>query len=179
VKIYTRTGDGGETALFDGRRVSKAALRVDAYGEIDELNAAVGVVLAEGIDADLAAMLQAVQRDLFAVGGRLADPERHIAERVDKAAIADTDIARLEAWIDRLESELEALRRFILPGGSPPGAHLHVARTICRRAERRIVALGADSVEPRLLAYVNRLSDFLFVLARAVNRRAGVPEVEW
>ena len=179
VKIYTRTGDQGETALFDGRRVSKSDLRVDAYGEIDELNAAIGVVLAAGVDADIATMLRAIERDLFAVGGRLADPSHRVADRVQKAVVSPGDVARLEAWIDQLESELPPLRRFILPGGSPAGAQLHVARTICRRAERRIVSLGPESVEPELLAYVNRLSDFLFVAARAVNHRTGLPELEW
>jgi cob(I)alamin adenosyltransferase len=179
VKIYTRTGDTGETGLFDGRRVSKSDLRVDAYGEVDELNAAIGAVLAAGVDPEMSAMLQAIQRDLFAIGGRLADPSRKVAERVEKMNVGAADVARLEQWIDRLESGLPPLRRFILPGGSAPGAALHLARTVCRRAERRIVLLGADEVPPELLAYVNRLSDYLFVAARAVNRRAGVPELEW
>jgi len=179
VKIYTRTGDAGETGLFDGRRVSKADLRVDAYGEIDELNAAIGVVLAAGVGPDIAAMLEKVERELFAVGGRLADPSHRVAERVQKMSVGGSDVLRLEQWIDQLEAELPPIRRFILPGGSPAGAALHLARTICRRAERRVVALGADEVDSDLLAYVNRLSDFLFVAARAVNRRAGVPELEW
>jgi cob(I)alamin adenosyltransferase len=182
VKIYTRTGDTGETGLFDGRRVSKSDLRVDAYGEVDELNAAVGVALAAGLDGlseTLQTMLEAIQRDLFAVGGRLADPSRRVADRVEKMNVGAADVARLEQWIDQLESELPPLRRFILPGGVAVGAALHLARTVCRRAERRIVLLGADEVPPELLAYVNRLSDFLFVAARVVNRRAGVPELEW
>jgi len=179
VKIYTRTGDAGETGLFDGRRVSKADPRVHACGEVDELNAAIGVVLAAGIDPEMSGILQAIQRDLFAVGGRLADPSRKVAERLEKMSVGAAEVARLEKWIGQLESELPALRRFILPGGTVAGAGLHLARTICRRAERRIVLLGADQVPPELLAYVNRLSDFLFVAARAVNRRAGVPELEW
>jgi cob(I)alamin adenosyltransferase len=179
VKIYTRTGDSGETGLFDGRRVRKSDMRVDAYGEIDELNAAVGVALACGVDPAMAAMLESVQRDLFAVGGRLADPNHRVAGRVGKMAVGGADVSRLEQWIDVLEAELSPLRSFILPGGSPAGAALHLARTICRRAERRVVALGADEVEADLQAYLNRLSDFLFVAARAVNRRAGVPEREW
>ena len=179
VKIYTRTGDAGDTALFDGRRVPKSDVRVDAYGEVDELNATLGLALSAGLDPDLVVMLEMVQRDLFALGGRLADPGGKIAPRVGKVAIGDADIARLEGWIDALESELPPLRRFILPGGTPAAAALHLGRTVCRRAERRIVQLGADAVGPRLLAYVNRLSDFLFVLARAVNRRAGVSELEW
>jgi cob(I)alamin adenosyltransferase len=179
VKIYTRTGDNGQTGLFDGRRVSKVDLRVDAYGEIDELNAAIGVALASGVGPDMAAMLETIERDLFAVGGRLADQNHRVAERVQKMAVGGAETSRLEQWIDRLEEELPPLRRFILPGGSPAGAALHLARTICRRAERRVVALGTDEVESELLAYVNRLSDFLFVAARTVNRRAGMTELEW
>lgn len=179
MKIYTRTGDSGETALFDGRRVPKADLRVDAYGEIDELNAHIGLLLAEGLDADVRAMLDMVQRDLFAVGGRLADPGKRIAERVQKVAIGAGEVVRLETWIDGLEAELSPLRRFILPGGCRAGSLAHVARTVCRRAERRMVLLGPDAFETELLAYVNRLSDFLFVLARVLNRRAGVAESEW
>ncbi len=179
MKIYTRTGDGGETALFDGRRVSKADLRVDAYGEIDELNAALGVALAAGVGADVAAMLEQIQRDLFAVGGSLADPSHRVAGRVRKMAVGEADVGRLETWIDQLESGLPPLRHFILPGGSAPGAALHLARTICRRAERRVVSLGGGGVDPVLLAYVNRLSDFLFVAARAVNHRAEIAELKW
>jgi cob(I)alamin adenosyltransferase len=179
VKIYTRTGDAGETGLFDGRRVPKSDVRVDAYGEVDELNAVLGLALAEPLDDDFGEILRAIQRDLFAVGGRLADPSHKIAARVSKVALSADDIARLEAWIDRFESELPPLRRFILPGGSRAGALLHLARTVCRRAERRIVLVGVDALEAELLAYVNRLSDLLFVLARAVNHRADMPETEW
>lgn len=179
MKIYTRTGDAGETALFDGRRVPKCDLRVDAYGEVDELNAVLGVALSEPLDADLADLLRSIQRDLFALGGRLADPSRKIAPRVEKVLLSTADVARLETAIDRFESELPPLRRFILPGGTRAGAMLHVARTVCRRAERRIVLIGSDALEPELLAYVNRLSDLLFVLARVVNQRAGLPEAEW
>ena len=183
VKIYTRTGDSGETALFDGTRVRKSDGRVAAYGDVDELNAWLGLVHAAGVDADLADMIVQIQRDLFALGSRLADPKYRIAERVTKAAIRPEDVSRLEGWIDALESELPPLRRFILPGGAPAGASLHVARTTCRRAERAIVAIdvekGQDPLEPELLTYVNRLSDLLFVMARAVNRRAAVPELEW
>lgn len=179
MRIYTRTGDAGETGLFDGRRVSKADLRVEAYGEVDELNAAIGLALALGVDTNMTAMLQAVSRDLFAVGGSLADPGRRVAERVTKMVVGEAEVGRLEDWIDLLEAELAPLRRFILPGGAPAGAALHAARTVCRRAERRVVALGAGEVDGVLLAYLNRLSDFLFVAARAVNRRAGTTELEW
>jgi cob(I)alamin adenosyltransferase len=179
MKIYTKTGDTGETSLFDNSRVSKADPRVDAYGEVDEVNACLGAAIAAKVGDDIAAVLTTVQKDLFAVGARLADPSSRIAERVTKATVTVEQIELLENTIDRLESELPPLRRFILPGGSSAGALLHLARTVCRRAERRVVALGADSVEPGVVVYLNRLSDLLFVMARAVNRRAGLPETEW
>lgn len=178
MKIYTRTGDAGQTSLFDQTRISKADPRVDAYGEIDELNAWLGFVRASGLDDDLDQAVVQIQRDLFALGAQLADPADRLSDRVTKAALADDDVARLESLIDWLETELPPLRRFILAGGSAPGAALHVARTVCRRAERRMVAL-APPVAPVLIRYVNRLSDLLFVLARAVNRRANAPETEW
>jgi cob(I)alamin adenosyltransferase len=177
MKIYTRTGDGGATTLFDGTRIAKSDPRVDAYGEVDEANAAIGQVRAAGVDADIDAMLVQIQRDLFALGSRLADPAERIAGRVTKVALGPEDIARLEGWIDACEAELQPLRRFIMPGGTQTAAALHVARTVCRRAERRMVALGILEVE--FLAYINRLSDLLFVLARVVNRRAGIAEAEW
>jgi cob(I)alamin adenosyltransferase len=179
VKIYTRGGDRGETGLFDGTRVSKSDPRVDAYGEIDELNATIGVARAAGVDKDLEALLVAIQRDLHAVGAQLADPRHRIAARVTKVQIDDALVRQLEETIDRFEAELPPLRRFILSGGCTAGALLHLARTICRRAERRIVSLGADALDPVLIEYVNRLSDLLFVLARVVNHRAGAPETEW
>ena len=178
MKIYTRTGDAGETSLFDGTRVRKHDPRVDAYGEIDELNAWLGFARASGVDPSLDGELVAIQGDLFALGAQLADPADKIASRVTKAVIDDAHVERLESLIDRLELELPPLRRFILAGGTPAGAALHVARTVCRRAERRMVALDPP-IDPVLLRYVNRLSDLLFVLARAVNHRAAVPETEW
>jgi cob(I)alamin adenosyltransferase len=177
VKIYTKGGDQGETSLFDGTRVSKGDPRVDAYGHVDELNAAIGLARSAGIDPQLADRLAHVQRDLFALGARLADPAERIADRVTKASLTAADIVRLEDWIDEAEAELPPLRHFLLPGGSPAGAALHLARTVCRRAERHMVVLG--TVDPGLLAYVNRLSDLLFVLARLVNARAGASEAEW
>jgi cob(I)alamin adenosyltransferase len=179
VKIYTKTGDAGETSLFDQSRVSKADARVEAYGEVDELNACLGAVRAAGVDGDIAAALETIQKELFAVGARLADPSKRVADRVTKAAVKQADVDRLEQTIDRLEGELEPLRRFILPGGSMAGALLHVSRTVCRRAERRVVGLGADAVEALVVVYLNRLSDLLFVMARACNRRAGAAETEW
>jgi cob(I)alamin adenosyltransferase len=179
VKIYTKTGDSGETALLGGKRVSKADPRVAAYGEVDELNAWLGLVRSIGSDAGLAAMLERIQRDLFAIGARLADPGSKVANRVAKTAVTGDDVKRLEDWIDLLESEVPVLRRFILAGGSRAGASLHVARTICRRAERAVVGLGTEHVEPEILVYLNRLSDLLFVMARVANRRDGAPEFEW
>ena len=179
MKIYTKTGDSGQTSLFDNTRVSKADARVDAYGEVDELNACLGVARALDLDPDLAGALEEIQKELFAIGARLADPSRRIAGRVHKADVLADQVARLEQTIDRLDTELPALRRFILPGGSRAGAALHLARTICRRAERRVIALGGDAVDPVLVVYLNRLSDLLFVMARAANHRSGVPEIEW
>ena len=177
MKIYTKTGDAGETSLFDNTRVSKADARVDAYGEVDELNACLGAARAAGVDEEVSAVLESIQKDLFALGARLADPAARIAARVTKAAITEADVERLEATIDRLETEVPPLRRFILPGGALAGSLLHLARTVCRRAERRVIALGAG--EPILVVYLNRLSDLLFVMARAVNHRAKAPETEW
>jgi cob(I)alamin adenosyltransferase len=179
VRIYTKTGDSGETSLFGNIRVSKSDARVDAYGEVDELNAHLGTVCASGVDADLATEIETIQKELFAIGARLADPRARIAERVTKAVIGIADIERMERLIDTLEADMPPLRRFILPGGSTSGALLHQARTVCRRVERRVVALGADAVDPLVVVYLNRLSDLLFVMARAANHRAGVPEIEW
>ena len=152
------------------------------------LNAAIKLTPADPARTDIqlwqwktaaTSMLEQLQRDLFAVGARLADPAHRIADRVAKAAVGDEDVRRLESWIDQLEEELPPLRRFILAGGSAAGAGLHVARTVCRRAERAIVALGPDAVEPDVVVFVNRVSDLLFVMARAANHRAGQPETEW
>jgi cob(I)alamin adenosyltransferase len=179
VKIYTKGGDNGETSLFDNTRVSKADVRVDAYGEVDELNACLGAARAALDDVDLEQTLVLIQQELFAVGARLADPSARISGRVVKAVVPAEAIQRLEQTIDRLEQELPPLRRFILPGGGTAGALLHLARTVCRRAERRVVALGPDTVDTIVIVYLNRLSDLLFVMARAANRRAGILEIEW
>jgi cob(I)alamin adenosyltransferase len=179
VKIYTKTGDTGETSLFDKTRVSKADPRVEAYGEVDELNACLGAARAARLDADLTAVLEQIQSELFAVGARLADPSSRIAARVEKVTVSNAEVEQLEAMIDRLDAQLPPLRRFILPGGSTAGALLHLARTVCRRAERRVVGLGAEAVDPVIVTYLNRLSDLLFVMARVANHRAGTTEVEW
>jgi cob(I)alamin adenosyltransferase len=177
MKIYTRTGDGGSTTLFDGTRIAKSDLRVEAYGEVDEANAAIGAARAEGLDPDIDMIMNVVQRELFALGSHLADPAERIADRVTKVTLGSVEVGRLEEWIDKYEDELPPLRRFILPGGTRAAAALHMARVVCRRAERRMVALVSVDVE--FLAYMNRLSDLLFVLTRVVNKRAGVAEVEW
>jgi cob(I)alamin adenosyltransferase len=180
VKLYTRTGDTGDTSLFDGTRVRKSDPRVGAYGDVDELNAWLGFARAALSESypELTDALVRIQRDLFALGAQLADPRDRIADRVVKAALGDEDVGRLEQLIDRFDGEVPPLRRFILSGGTEGGAALHVARTVCRRAERTMVALEPE-VDAVLLRYVNRLSDLLFAMARAVNHLSGVPEVEW
>ena len=180
MKIYTKTGDAGQTGLADGSRVGKDALRVQAYGEVDELNAALGVILAHGPSGDDAALLLQVQRDLFAIGAQLADPGASVGQRKPKSAIEDAHVRRLEQAIDGREAELPALRAFILPGGSEIGALLHLARTVCRRAERAAVALSrSDAIAAIVLVYLNRLSDLLFVMARHANHTEGRSEERW
>jgi cob(I)alamin adenosyltransferase len=179
VRIYTKTGDSGETSLFDKTRVPKSHPRVEAYGDVDELNACLGAARAAGAGPDLDAVLETIQRQLFAVGARLADPATRIAARVEKAAVHSADVERLEQWIDSFEQALPPLRKFILPGGSVCGAWLHLSRTVCRRAERRVVGLGEAAVEPIVVVYLNRLSDLLFVMARTASHRHGSPEAEW
>jgi cob(I)alamin adenosyltransferase len=179
VKIYTKTGDAGDTSLFDGTRVSKTDPRVAAYGEVDELQACLGLVRAAGVDAEVDELCVGLQRDLFALGARLADPSHKIAARVEKVVIDEASIARLEGWIDRFDAELPALRHFILSGGNQAGAALHLSRTVCRRAERAVIGLGVESVEPVVRVYLNRLSDLLFTMARAVNHRANLAETPW
>lgn len=181
MKIYTRTGDAGETGLFAGGRVPKDHPRVRAYGDIDELNAAIGLALA--LDpADLERpLLETIQRDLLTVGAQLATPDpAKVTRALSGPPIGPTHVAALEQAIDRQEEQLEPLRSFILPGGSAKAAACHVARTVCRRAERAVVGLGHEvAVDPALLRYLNRLSDLLFVLARTANARAGLRDTTW
>lgn len=182
VKVYTRGGDGGETALFGGQRVRKDSARVAAYGEVDELGAAVGVARAELEDADLNEWLATVQSSLFDLGGELAIPDVETLEAKGKGVprIVDGDVEALERWIDQLDGELEPLRNFVLPGGTRAAAALHLVRTVCRRAEREVVSLAqSEAVAPVLIRYLNRLSDLLFVMARTANHRAGVAEPTW
>jgi len=181
VKIYTKTGDAGETSLFGGGRVPKDATRVSAYGAVDELNASIGwavVVEPRTFEQDV---LESIQADLFAVGARLAspDPER-VEKTLAKASLPDERVGALEDAIDRVDAVLEPLRSFVLPGGTPKAAALHVSRAACRRAERAIVLLHhSEPVAPEILRYINRLSDLLFVLARYANHQAGVSDRTW
>src|SRR5205809_2907384 len=176
VKIYTKTGDSGETGLFGGGRVPKDHLRVRAYGEVDELNAALGFAATLEPVPFESSLLQAIQRDLFTMGAELASKDPGKLREVLEAA----DVGALEKVIDRYEAGLTPLKNFILPGGAPKAAALHVARTVCRRAERRVVELGNETeIPPLVVIYLNRLSDLLFTLARVANKRSRTGEVTW
>ena len=178
MKIYTRTGDDGSTGLLGEGRVLKCTPRVEAYGSVDELNAALGVARALDTQGWLAEQLGALQARLFDLGAELASSGPKVLKKLDR--IADQDVETLERWIDRLEDELPPLKSFVLPSGTVLAAQLHLARTVCRRAERRLVELARDEkLEPRLVRYLNRLGDLLFMMARGANQRAGVAEVEW
>ena len=181
LKIYTKTGDAGDTGLFGGGRVPKDHPRVTAYGEIDELNALIGMARAAETMPRIDKVLAPIQRDLFSLGALLATPDlEKMKEQLAKARLSDARIGQLEQAIDDGESELEPLKAFILPGGTPKAAALHVARTVCRRAERAVISLQRETEVPQIvIVYLNRLSDLLFVLARVANKRAGVGEVTW
>ena len=171
-KIYTRTGDDGTTGLGDGTRTQKDSLRVEAFGTVDELNSAIGVLVAALADARLKDILLDVQHDLFDLGGELCIPGTEL--------IADRHTNRLEKELDGLNADLPPLKDFILPGGSPAAAQAHLARTICRRAERRVISLARhEPVNEPVIRYLNRLSDLLFVIARAVARASGKGEILW
>ncbi len=177
MRIYTRTGDEGETGLFGGRRVAKDHRRVQAYGEVDELNAWLGLAMARLGTVPLTEALKTIQGDLLTVGADLASPPD---AKPAPTRLADDRIAGLEALIDDYDDALPPLKSFILPGGTEAAATLQVCRTICRRAERSVVLLGREEeVTPAVLVYLNRLSDLLFVLARHVNHEAGVEEPKW
>ena len=179
MKIYTKTGDAGQTGLFGGPRVAKDDLRIEAYGTVDELNAALGVVRAAMPPARIEEVLLRVQHELFVVGAQLATPKP--AEK-GVPMVDEAHIAAAERDIDHFEDRLPPLKEFILPGGTSVAAQIHLARAICRRAERRVVTFSssaADSATPTLLAYLNRLGDLLFVLARAANQHAGRGEATW
>jgi cob(I)alamin adenosyltransferase len=171
-KVYTRTGDGGQTSLVGGARVSKSNPRVDAYGEVDELNSVIGLARARLNDSEIDEVLGLIQNDLFTLGADLASPAGIEVPRINESFVKS-----LEDFSDKFLEQLDPLKEFILPGGSEAGATLHIARTIARRAERRAVALTEiEELNEQTVVYLNRLSDLLFILARVVNRRAGIPE---
>lgn len=181
MKIYTKTGDAGQTGLFGGGRVSKDDPRVEAYGDVDELNAVLGFARAAEMMPRIDEVLVPIQRDLFSIGALLSTPDlKKMHDHLAKAQLDDGRISELENAIDVCEKELEPLRAFIVPGGTPKAAALHVARTVCRRAERRVIHLQRDVEIPQIVVvYLNRLSDLLFTLARVANTRAGAGEVTW
>ncbi|MDQ0476990.1 cob(I)yrinic acid a,c-diamide adenosyltransferase [Chryseobacterium sp. MDT2-18] len=184
MKIYTKTGDKGETALYGGTRVSKASARVESYGTIDELNSFIGVAKCEIIEEEILNQLRKIQFDLFTVGSESATPTDKLTLANGKSRLAlmitDKEIEELENWMDAFEKELEPLQYFILPGGGKSATTLHVCRTVCRRAERSLVFLGeSEEVRPELIKYLNRLSDYLFVLARYVSKINGETEEYW
>ena len=179
VKIYTKTGDGGETSLFGGTRLPKAHLRIEAYGTVDELNAILGVVRAADPAEDLDAVLERIQQHLFVIGAELASPEGSVQ---GMPPTGPSEVQELEKAIDQFEAHLPELQQFILPGGDPIAANLHLARCVCRRAERHVVGLFNEqqpNVPQAVLIYLNRLGDLLFVMAREANRRAGCEDVPW
>src|SRR5450432_2939532 len=179
MKIYTRTGDAGETGLFGGARVGKDDPRVEAYGTVDEANSCIGAARALGVSEKTDAALMKIQSDLFTVGAELAcAPGKE--DKLKLTLVAEADIARLEGWIDEAEAPLAPLKNFVLPGGSPGAAELHRARTVCRRAERRTLSAGRSSaIRGEVVIYLNRLSDLLFVLARYENHAAGIVDIPW
>ena len=171
-KIYTRTGDDGSTGLGDGSRVAKDHARVEAYGTVDELNSVLGVLLGYELPVEVREPLTRIQHALFDIGGELSVPGRNVMQAADSAG--------LEVLLDQLNTGLPALKEFVLPGGTPAAALCHVARTVCRRAERRVATLArAETVNPETLKYLNRLSDLLFVVARYLNAKQGVPDILW
>ncbi len=181
MKIYTRTGDEGETGLFGGGRVPKDHPRVSAYGDVDELNSAIGVLRATPPVQFFDPLLESIQRDLFAIGGHLATPDpTKVAAALEKASLSSARVEEFERVIDAADVELPPLRAFVLPAGTPKAAALHLARTICRRAERSVVRLAQESeVHDLFIVYLNRLSDLLFALARLANHRDGTGDVTW
>ncbi len=179
MRIYTKFGDRGETRLFDGTQVPKSHVRVAAYGNVDELASTLGAAAAFIGDQAIGELVNDIQRQLLTLGAQLANPTSEDGKD-EKARLAQESVNHLEMWIDRFEVDLPQLQKFILSGGGPAGAMLHLARTVCRRAERGVVSLAHETeLDPLIIEYLNRLSDFLFVLARTVNHREGIEEIQW
>ena len=185
MRIYTRTGDRGETGLFGGQRVRKDNVRVEAYGDVDELNSLLGLAalhLEQGGDGELAGCLRQVQGDLFTIGANLATPAPEDGGRPSDyiPPLPEGQVGQMERWIDAADAEMAPLKTFVLPGGTEPAGVLHLARTVCRRAERKVVTLAHEAhISEDLIVYLNRLSDLLFTWARLANHRAGTPDVPW
>ena len=181
MKIYTKTGDSGETSLFGGGRVPKDHPRVAAYGDVDELNSELGVVRATAPEGFFDDLLESIQRDLFSIGGYLATPDPEpVKKSLEKATLSSSRVSEFERIMDAAEEELSPLRAFVLPAGTPLAASLHLARTVCRRAERSVVHLAhSNDVPEPFIVYLNRLSDLLFILARLANHRDGISDVTW
>ena len=179
-KIYTKGGDNGETGLFGGKRVPKSSIRIEAYGTIDELNSFIGLAITEVKSEDVRKLLQKIQNQLFTVGADLAAPENEVKEKLTILRVPKEFFEHTEKEIDKYETQLKPLQNFILPGGSKPAALLNICRTVCRRAERRVVALS-DTAEigVNIIIFLNRLSDLFFVLARYENMISGIPDVIW
>lgn len=180
MKIYTKTGDKGETGLFGAGRVSKDSLRIEAYGTVDELNSFIGLAVVESDNSDVKKMLKEIQNMLFVVGSDLASPNESKSSGFVIPRVEESHSERVEKFIDEMSEQLEDLRFFILPGGTKAASVIHIARTVCRRAERKVVALNKQEIiNKNIIIFLNRISDFLFVLARFENKLSGVPDVQW
>lgn len=180
MKIYTKTGDKGETGLFGAGRVSKDSLRIEAYGTVDELNSFIGLAVVESDNSDVKKMLKEIQNMLFVVGSDLASPNESKSGGFVIPRVEESHSERVEKFIDEMSEQLEELRFFILPGGTKAASVIHIARTVCRRAERKVVALNKQEIiNKNIIIFLNRISDFLFVLARFENKLSGVHDVQW
>ncbi len=180
MKIYTKTGDKGKTSLFGGRKVEKNSIRLEAYGTVDELNSVLGIAIAHGVNEKVREIVSRLQNQLFSLGSDLATPLDETKIKIEVPRTTPEMVEKLESWIDELDAELPKLKVFILPGGTKGAAYLHLARTVCRRAERNAVELaGREQINEFIVKYLNRLSDLLFVLARYENFVNNVPDVNW
>jgi cob(I)alamin adenosyltransferase len=180
MKIYTKSGDKGETGLYGGERIAKDSLRIEAYGTIDELNSFIGLTITEIIDIEVKKLLDKIQNTLFTLGSDLSAPDNEKNKKHNIPRISNNHYKEIEKEIDRFDSQLPGLRNFILPGGCKSSALLHICRTICRRAERRVVSLNnIENLSSDIIIFLNRLSDLFFVLARYENKNAGIPDTKW